>query len=44
MHDDIKSIEVTAYLKNENNQTINLNESITVVLDYSGDDVLINFN
>ncbi len=44
MHDDIKSIEVIAYLKNESNNTINLNESLIVVLDYQGDDVLINFN
>lgn len=42
--DENQEITVLAYLKNEENNSININETIDVVLDYSGDDVLINFN
>ena len=42
--DENQEITVVAYLKNEENNCININETIDVVLDYSGDDVLINFN
>jgi hypothetical protein len=42
--DENQEITVIAYLKNEENNSININETIDVVLDYSGDDVVINFN
>lgn len=39
-----QQIIVLAYLKDENKNSVNLNESIEVILEYSGDDVVINFN
>jgi hypothetical protein len=42
--DENQEITVVAYLKNEENNSINISETIDVVLDYSGDDVVINFN
>jgi hypothetical protein len=42
--DENQAITVIAYLKNEENNSIIISETIGVVLDYSGDDVLINFN
>jgi hypothetical protein len=42
--DENQEITVLAYLKNEENNSIIISETIGVVLDYSGDDVLINFN
>ena len=42
--DEKQEITVTGYLKNETNNSIDINETIDVILDYSSDDVVINFN
>lgn len=44
VHDDQKTLIVKAYLKDENNHNIDLNNFLDVTLDYSGDDVSINFD
>lgn len=43
VHDDQKTLIVKAYLKDENSNSIDLNNDLDVTLDYSGDDVSINF-
>ena len=42
--DDQKTIIIKAYLKNESNQSVDLSTTIDVILDYSGDDVVVSYN